>query len=813
MQIPLGHDDTFVLISPRWSELGLAWQVGVLIATLLVPALLIAWLYRTELRVLARRHAAALLALRMSVLTLLWSLVTLQPTLTHISADPQSSRVLIAVDVSRSMDVIDVQRDHDETAALAQGFHIDPTEVAAWSRKDMARRILSPQGLDLLRRLGERHHVELVTFDERRWAITAAAMEDWLRPGRADESTGDATDLRQALHGDSVAAVPLQAIILLTDGRHNRGPGPQRSAEELGALGIPVYPVALGSKRPPPDLIVQSVKGPSKAFKDGTVPITAQVKAMNLPAQELRVELRVGEQPIAAEHRQTVQHPGGDASYEIKFDVRLDQPGTQVVTIHAGASRPGEITLENNQCEHVVRVADERTRVLLVDAEARWEYHYLAAALGRDPSVELDRVLLAPPRLGLIKGDERDLAGLPRTRLPEAPSATDTPDPLHDYDAIILGDVTPDQLPIAERRRLERYVADRGGALLIVAGKRAMPMAFAHDAGAAADPLVKLLPIRNPAVFERKEGFTLRLTDVGSAASYLRLEPDGALPPWPDLRPHYWAIVGEPQPGATILATPADVPDREKAGLLVEQHYGLGQVVILGLDSTWRWRYRTGDVYHHRFWGQLLRWAAADRLLPAGNRSVRYGSREPIYSAGQPIELAARLGAGTPTLKQRDSARMRVIRLGPGHTEETAAVVPLRPSKQSARFLEGSPGALPAGMYRAELDIAELGNLAPDKAAKSLATFAVRGEDKSEMLDLSPNWELLQGLAVASGGRVFTPVEVDALLDALAQKVQPRQIRQDSKPWQDEPWVWWTLGLLLALLTCEWLWRKRLDLP
>jgi len=72
---------------------------------------------------------------------------------------------------------------------------------------------------------------------------------------------------------------------------------------------------------------------------------------------------------------------------------------------------------------------------------------------------------------------------------------------------------------------------------------------------------------------------------------------------------------------------------------------------------------------------------------------------------------------------------------------------------------------------------------------------------------------LLEGIAEQRQGRLFTPADVEQVLDLLAQKVQPRESRQDSKPWQDQPMVWWLLGALVGLLTLEWLWRKGLDLP
>ena len=48
----------------------------------------------------------------------------------------------------------------------------------------------------------------------------------------------------------------------------------------------------------------------------------------------------------------------------------------------------------------------------------------------------------------------------------------------------------------------------------------------------------------------------------------------------------------------------------EQRALFVRHTYGFGQVFYVGLDSTWRWRYRIGDLYHHRFWSQAIRWAA-----------------------------------------------------------------------------------------------------------------------------------------------------------------------------------------------------------
>jgi len=52
---------------------------------------------------------------------------------------------------------------------------------------------------------------------------------------------------------------------------------------------------------------------------------------------------------------------------------------------------------------------------------------------------------------------------------------------------------------------------------------------------------------------------------------------------------------------------------------------GLGKVLFLSSDHTWRFRYGVGDTYHHRFWGQVMRWGAGPNLR-SGGELIRLGS-------------------------------------------------------------------------------------------------------------------------------------------------------------------------------------------
>src|ERR1700680_1194563 len=104
MRIPLNANDAYLMLSPRWADLGLAWQIGLLALILIVPVALIVCLCRYELRLVPRPHALSLVGLRLVVLTLLWVVVALQPTVSRFDTEMVPSEVLVAVDISQSMD-------------------------------------------------------------------------------------------------------------------------------------------------------------------------------------------------------------------------------------------------------------------------------------------------------------------------------------------------------------------------------------------------------------------------------------------------------------------------------------------------------------------------------------------------------------------------------------------------------------------------------------------------------------------------------------------------------------------------------------
>lgn len=738
------------------------------------------------------------------------------------------------------------------------------------TRAGVTQRLLSPEGPDLLAAIGKKHNVEIMGFSQEAWDVTPDQLSDLLdrfalvkptteapkkgsemdREQLRDDGTDVGLPLQRALERSGDADRQILGVVLITDGRHTvRGvKSPAEIAERMRPetreraasakpddekrKHIPVFPIALGARKAPPDVAIAGVEtNPKTVFKDMDVAVETKVKVSGLPRQDLTIELqRQGKPPLT----EVIKHDGTDRYYDVRFSLKMEEMGEHMLRVVAKPVE-GEVRKDNNSQPVYVNVADDKAKVLVVDGEPRWEFHYLWSALLRDPQMKVESIVFSQPRLGRIPEDELEKVNNPKLQWPADPDA------LASYDCIVLGDVSAQQMPLAERVRLEKYVSDRGGTLVILAGKGAMPIGFRDLPGKPAarpgdkeesDPILKLLPIDQPRVIKPFDGFPLTFTHQGRLTKFMEMDaaPQQNAKIWTELPKHYWGVIGKAKPGAQVLAYVAgaggadaepEAPDAEPGrnqALIVRQNYGFGRVLYVGLDSTWRWRYKTGDTYHHRFWSQVIHWAAADKPLVAGNDHVRFGTRDPVYRQGSEIDLVARLADGEKPLPADALAGARVIKLSddPKGPEEPSALVPLKRKEAQPRILDGKvPPYLTPGKYAIELAIPELaGKLdgppgTDGKSQKLRATFTVLPGTSEEALELGTNYPLLEEIATKSGGKLLTPETATEVVELLNKRTGTIERHPQHRLWEE----WGTLVLFLVLLSVEWVARKLAGLP
>jgi hypothetical protein len=457
-----------------------------------------------------------------------------------------------------------------------------------------------------------------------------------------------------------------------------------------------------------------------------------------------------------------------------------------------------------------LQVVDDQADVLVLDGEPRWEFRYIEAAFRRDERVKLDVVVFRQPYLGLLPDTffPRSLA-LPEdvTQLADSPFSR--------YDLVIVGDVAPQQLSEAGWKLLDRYVREEGGTLVLTAGKRYFPQAHRSELVQALLPVTELqernLDDPSETGSPTARGFHWWITSEGETFDLLRFAGEDAenRRTWGALPGHMWGLIGEAKPGASVWAC-VDRPDRgagldweRSHALLAQQFVGAGQTVWLGIDSTWRWRYLVADQYHHRFWGQLARWAAEFKSA-VGNELVRFGVERPNINHGEEAVIRARWDAKLlkrfPDLK----ARARVVRVD-GPQEQEAALIDLKPSPERPLVFEGRSSGLKPGDYKVllETENAKVGDT--EIAAELMVTAPMT----PELSDVSANPAWLAQLATDTQGRLFRPHELADLPGMFEKASETISSREEVALWDH----WIVLIVLFTLLTTEWVLRKINGLP
>jgi hypothetical protein len=713
-------------------------------------------------------------------------------------------------------------------------------QAAARPRSEIARQILRQrdgEGRTVADVLQERYTLRFVRFGNDHAEFDGAAWLEGapLTPEKDTDRFRQTTDLAAALEG-AMAKVPAEAlggVLLLSDGRHNAEVPPEDAARQLGSQGSPLCAIALGSRIGPRDASVLRVLAPQSLYLGDRIGVRAEVKLDGLQGKKIRARLLAGGVPVAEE---TIQVPEAQYRTELRFAHAPPEKGILDYTVELEETE-GELFDHNNRWEFKCAVTDDRTNVLIVDSFPRWEFRYLRNLFyGRDKSVHLQYVLLNPDRItgqddrpSVPASAARPFGEAEATRLPESEAEW------RKFDAVILGDVPPAALDDATWRTLRKAVSERGTLLVFVAGPRYFPHEHRHPV------LAELLPVvPAPADGNTADAtpFRFELTQAGQSSPILQQSLSGTVNRqiWAGIPSLPWrSLPGAIKESAEVLAyavpeSGTAVPDgdtpfngnpeeveaalrqlarqkelEQENALLVAHRFGLGRVVLLNFDSTWRFRYGVGDTHHHKFWGQLLRWGTGENLR-SGGEYVRLGTDQLSYSPNAPIKVSARIldrnlqpvtGGGVHVSLYRGDQRLQ------------RRPLTYRPGSNGMFDGELDPIAV-EGEYRLELDGGPVVRARQESGLASVDTPLIisRARGSAEYAELTADHDSLAQWTQLGGGALASVTDAHGLLDRFGSPKETVQERVDTPLWDQ----WPLLTLFLGLLGTEWILRRQAGL-
>src|SRR2546423_2288379 len=696
---------------------------------LLIIFLAAAFIYFIYLRPrvrLSRRTTATLVALRAALIALMIVLL-LRPVVVVSSVIPRSSYVAMVIDDSVSMKLRDIPGGATRLETVKQALLND-----------------DPGKDSFLNRLEKKFKTNLYGFSG---ALTR------LKNGNDLYGEGRTSDLAGALDETikRSSGMPLSAVVLATDGPSNVPRDLAAALRELRAHDIPVFTVGVGNTSRTMDAELTRVNMPRRVLVGSRLNIEAIVGLSGYGETKALLNVREDGRAIKTEEFNL----RGNDTQALNLEVTPATPGVHRYTVEV-TPLDGELTVENNKQDSLVEVIEGPLRILHVEGEPRWELGKIRESL--QPN-EKNVVVVALQRTGENKfyrqgiGNQTELAtGFPK---PE--------EELFSYDGLIIGSVEAGFFTADELRNIEAFVARRGGGLLALGGR------LAFDGGKyKGTTLEDLLPVTlTGGPVDEANSFAPvykpLLTAAGQSHPITRLNEDRAAnqKAWNELPPiSVSEVLTNVKPGASVLLEARRVEGSgQVAPLLIQQRYGRGQTLALTAADTWRWRMRmdSKNNSHETFWRQMLRY-----LVSGTPRQIEIGTEKEVYALDDTINIVAdiRDKKFNPVADAHAAARV---------TKPSGAVVdvPLKfTTLNSVNTYVGEFKADELGQHRIELVGTSTSPSTSLGQLSARATMLVSDLNR-EYYSAAQNSELLKRIAAETGGKYYTPAEVQSLLDDL----------------------------------------------
>ena len=444
---------------------------------------------------------------------------------------------------------------------------------------------------------------------------------------------------------------------------------------------------------------------------------------------------------------------------------------------------PGELDPDNNEAEVEINVRKESLQVLVVESFPRWEYRYLRNALMRDPGIEVSCLLFHP---------DLEAHGGGRSYISSFPGSTEE---LAKYDVVFLGDIGVKQGQLNEEqcRLLKGLVEQQASGLVFLPGFRGNQLTLMESELEDLYPVV--LDPGRPRGTGSPIAYTITLTGAGRQSLLTKLapSPEENATVWNRLPGFHWyAPVVRARAGSEVLAVHTEEAGPEgRLPLLATRRFGTGKVLFLGTDGAWRWREGVEDLYHYRFWGQVVRWMAYQRNMARGE-----GLR--LWHIPERPEPAQRIAVYANAMDQHGAP----LAQGPLIARITS------PSGERTRIRLDSSGE-EWGLFTTDFTPVEAGvhqvMLTSPHTDETLETTIQVAGQAIEQVGKPARFDVLREIAQVTRGKFVTSTsELEKLIKTLSAMPSPKPITRRFQLWSSPYWA----GLVILLMSVFWVGRK-----
>ncbi|MEI7834818.1 MAG: hypothetical protein WCK05_00230 [Planctomycetota bacterium] len=788
-----------------------------------------------------RRAKTILAGLRIAAILLAVS-VLLRPAVVVRTAQTLYRTVIVLVDNTYSMGRQDDYTASAQEKPLAQSLGLPPSAVKDRTRLALTGALLGGP----IERISADHRVVVMAFGrnsekQERYTrklgeITLAGSRGSTRPAGGQwldmlaglKADGLETDLAAALWDalEEGRGYRVDAIVLAGDGQDTALQADERlrsALQEARKRLVPIHTVCLGDERLRKAVTDVVLEAPPDIRPDGETDFLVRLSQRHCDGQAATVSLLRREKPTdpwspAGDDKPIVLQgpkPAGPVepgspppppakewqslSLRPKAEVRRDEDYT---VEYKALVTTGGLTRESSPVP--VTVSDRKINVLFISGDGGWEFQRLKDLLYRSSDRYQTSIWQqdADPEVNQVASTGMKISRIPRTleELMGSPDGKTYPG----YQVVILYDPQPTTDGFDETfiKNLETFVTRHKGGLCYIAGNKYSEGLLVGEKRSKA--LAALLPVelaRNPTNYparikdKKPVPMPLRLTVHGVDHPVMRLADDleeskGA---WGVLPGVYWShpVARMKLVARELAVNPSAQTSREAMEPVVAVMPAGGKVMYMGTDETWRWLFVGEGKYYRRFWHNTMRYLAPQTKA---RRVVLYTEGEQFYQTEKVTVFADVFDKDfQPSRDETFTVEVLDARTGLARPIVLKAIDPKdRPGQYKGVFVPEAAGTFKLTAMRSD----PLG----EKIVETKRVVIKPPDAEVLRPEADPG-----AMARIAGPNALTGAEAAR----LAERIPPGRVVS----MHDETYSLWDsyamLGAIVALLTAEWILRKR----
>lgn len=317
----------------------------------LIITLISYFMYRVTVPPISGALKATLIFLRSAGLIALL-MIFFEPVLTVMTRSETPPRLVVIIDDSESMQLVD----------------------GAGDRAEIVEQLLNH---DLFSTLRRQNKLSVIRFAGEAEMLTVFSPDSFQLLGPATNIDAAMKKVREIRERENI-----RLGLLISDGNYNVGQRPIYEAEQIGS---PVYTVGIGDSLEQKDVLISRILANEIAYLGTESPVDVRVRSAGYGGERVAVTLSDENRVIGEE---TITLAAGTTDYEVSFSFQPEDEGTKQFTVRVG-QLPGEVTYENNNQSFYVRVMDRKIQVFLLAGTPSQDVVFLRRTLENDETVDV----------------------------------------------------------------------------------------------------------------------------------------------------------------------------------------------------------------------------------------------------------------------------------------------------------------------------------------------------------------------------------------------------------------------------------------